>query len=68
MSDSGNTTPHFTSQAPSTEDIFKTQTVGLVQLDDFRKRRRDIEDVGIGSGYGLLSVRLDGANLQSTGL
>ena len=31
----------FTAQAPSAEDLLKSQTVGLVRLDDFRKRRAD---------------------------
>ena len=29
----------FTAQASTAEDIVKSQTVGLVQLSDFRKRR-----------------------------
>ena len=32
----------FTSQAASAEDLLKSQTVGLVHLDDFRKRRADV--------------------------
>ncbi|KAF2276160.1 XAP5-domain-containing protein [Westerdykella ornata] len=31
----------FTSQAATAEDLLKEQTVGLVQLDDFRKRRAE---------------------------
>lgn len=31
----------FTAQAPTAEDLLKSQTVGLVRLDDFRKRRAD---------------------------
>jgi len=31
----------FTAQAPSAEDLLKTQTVGLVNLSDFRKRRAE---------------------------
>lgn len=45
MSDppSRNGTPRqFTSQAATAEDLLKTQTVGLVHLDDFRKRRADV--------------------------
>ena len=45
MSDppSGAGTPRtFTGQAASAEDLLKTQTVGLVNLDDFRKRRADV--------------------------
>lgn len=40
---SGTSTPRvFTSQVPSAEDALKSQTVGLVQLADFRKRRADV--------------------------
>lgn len=53
MSDPGNATSRFTCQATSAEELLKTQTVGLVQLDDYRKRRRDVQDIGAGSGYGL---------------
>jgi len=38
---SGASTPRFTSQAATAEDLLKTQTVGLVNLADFRKRRAD---------------------------
>ena len=31
----------FTSQAATAEDLLKEQTVGLVQLTDFRKRRAE---------------------------
>ncbi|KAK3046243.1 hypothetical protein LTS18_013416, partial [Coniosporium uncinatum] len=33
--------PRFVSQNATAEDLLKTQTVGLVQLDDFRKRRAE---------------------------
>lgn len=42
--DSGASTPNasrFTSQALSAEDRLKADTVGLVTLDDFRKRRAE---------------------------
>lgn len=52
MSDPDRSTPRFTSQAATAEDLLKTQTVGLVQLDDFRKRRRDVEDIKLDSGTG----------------
>ena len=32
----------FTNQMISTEDLLKSQTVGLVHLDDFRKRRAEV--------------------------
>ena len=41
MTDSGASTPRFTSQTASAEELLKSQTVGLVNLDDFRKRRAD---------------------------
>ncbi|KAI5306009.1 hypothetical protein KEM56_002560 [Ascosphaera pollenicola] len=41
--DSGASTPasRFTSQAATAEDLLKSQTVGLVHLSDFRKRRAE---------------------------
>lgn len=40
---SGTSTPKsFTNQTISTEDLLKSQTVGLVHLDDFRKRRAEV--------------------------
>lgn len=45
MTDSGASTPRFTSQGTTAEDLLKSQTVGLVQLDEFRKRRRDVEEL-----------------------
>ncbi|MCJ1368991.1 hypothetical protein MMC20_000198 [Loxospora ochrophaea] len=33
--------PRFTSQASTAEDLLKSQTVGLVHLSDFRKRRAE---------------------------
>lgn len=35
------TNPRFTSQASTAEDLLKEQTVGLVHLSDFRKRRAE---------------------------
>ena len=32
----------FTQQASTAEDLLKSQTVGLVQLSDFRKRRAEV--------------------------
>ncbi|KAI5269657.1 XAP5-domain-containing protein [Aureobasidium subglaciale] len=44
--ESGTSTPNsrFTTQAKSADDILSAQTVGLVHLDDFRKRRADAID------------------------
>lgn len=40
---SGTSTPRaFTSQTASAEELLKSQTVGLVHLDDFRKRRAGV--------------------------
>lgn len=40
---SGASTPRaFTNQSASAEDLLKSQTVGLVNLADFRKRRADV--------------------------
>ncbi|OCK80614.1 XAP5-domain-containing protein [Lepidopterella palustris CBS 459.81] len=57
------TTSRFTAQASTAEDILKEQTVGLVHLSDFRKRRaealeqkererQDCSQFGKGSGSG----------------
>ena len=58
---SGSSTPNpqasrFTSQASTAEDLLQSQTVGLVHLSDFRKRRaealeqkeREATDLGLG--------------------
>lgn len=50
----------FTSQASTAEDLLKSQTVGLVHLSDFRKRRaealdlkdRERQEQALGSGRG----------------
>jgi protein FAM50 len=39
---SGASTPRFTTQTATAEDLLKSQTVGLVNLADFRKRRADV--------------------------
>lgn len=41
---SGASTPRFISQAATAEDLLKSQTVGLVNLAEFRKRRADVLD------------------------
>ncbi|KAK5955707.1 hypothetical protein OHC33_003348 [Knufia fluminis] len=63
MSDPDRSTPRFTSQAATAEDLLKTQTVGLVQLDDFRKRRRDVEDIKLDSGT--VTPRTDGSDAEA---
>lgn len=35
---------HFTASSSTAEDLLKNQTVGLVQLSDFRKRRAEVLD------------------------
>jgi protein FAM50 len=35
----------FTSQAATAEDLLKAQTVGLVNLNDYRKRRAEALDL-----------------------
>ncbi|KAL1303516.1 hypothetical protein AAFC00_006891 [Neodothiora populina] len=51
---SGNSTPNarFVSQNTAAEDLLKSQTVGLVHLDDFRKRRAEAIDVELGAPSG----------------
>jgi protein FAM50 len=40
---SGTSTPRsFANQTASTEELLKSHTVGLVHLDDFRKRRAEV--------------------------
>jgi protein FAM50 len=71
----------FTSQAATAEDLLKAQTVGLVNLNDYRKRRAealDLKERGVTSTidsgastpveeYGHLSIgHGTHANLQST--
>lgn len=38
---SGASTPRFMMQSTTAEELLKNQTVGLVNLSDFRKRRAD---------------------------
>lgn len=33
---------HYAAQTITAEDLLREQTVGLVQLDDFRKRRAEV--------------------------
>lgn len=53
----------FTSQAATAEDLLKAQTVGLVNLNDYRKRRaealdrKERGDTGLDSGA---STPIDG--------
>jgi protein FAM50 len=61
-SGSGSSTPNprFTTQSKTAEDLLSTQTIGLVALSDFRKRRaealeqkeRDAQDALLGGGVG----------------
>lgn len=52
--------PRFTSQTKTAEDLLSTQTVGLVNLSDYRKRRaeaieqkeRDVQDAILGAVNG----------------
>jgi len=48
---SGSSTPNarFVSQNTVAEDHLKSQTVGLVHLDDFRKRRAEAIDSEVGT-------------------
>lgn len=48
---SGTSTPRFASSGHTAEDLLKEQTVGLVHLSDFRKRRAEaLEQSGASSG------------------
>ena len=67
---SGTSTPNprFTSQNKTAEDLLSTQTVGLVALSDFRKRRaeaieqkeRDAQDALLSGGSGRGTPTPDG--------
>lgn len=54
----------FTAQAATAEDLLKEQTVGLVNLSDFRKRRAEAlerkERAASGSASGVDSANDDG--------
>jgi len=43
-SSSSSSNPRFTAQAATAEDLLKAQTVGLVNLTDYRKRRAEALD------------------------
>jgi protein FAM50 len=59
---SGGSTPNprFTSQSKTAEDLLSTQTVGLVNYSDYRKRRaevleqkeRDVQETLLAGGSG----------------
>lgn len=68
----------FTAQAETAEDLLKSQTVGLVHLGDFRKRRAEALEQKERSASGSSTpqdghvslgriIWSDRANLQSTG-
>lgn len=53
--ESGASTPNnsrFTSQAATVEDRIKADTIGLVTLDDFRKRRAEALEAGSATASG----------------
>lgn len=60
--------PRFTSQTKTAEDLLSTQTVGLVNLSDYRKRRaevieqkeRDVQDAILGAVSGRATPTSDG--------
>ncbi|KAF1936546.1 hypothetical protein EJ02DRAFT_470352 [Clathrospora elynae] len=57
--------PRFTSQAATAEDLLKAQTVGLVNLTDYRKRRAealDRKERGESTASSGTSTPLDGAS------
>jgi hypothetical protein len=45
-------TPRFASSGHTAEDLLKEQTVGLVHLSDFRKRRAEALELSGGAGSG----------------
>ncbi|EKD18255.1 uncharacterized protein L3040_004787 [Drepanopeziza brunnea f. sp. 'multigermtubi'] len=62
--------PRFTSQTKTAEDLLSTQTVGLVNLSDYRKRRaealeqkeRDVQDAILGAVSARATPTSDGAS------
>ena len=56
----------FTSQNATAEDLLKSQTIGLVQLSDFRKRRAEALEVKEREGLERSSGRVTPASGAST--
>jgi hypothetical protein len=59
----------FTSQAATAEDLLKAQTVGLVNLNDYRKRRAEaieLKERGIADVSSGATASLDGYELYTT--
>lgn len=50
----------FSTQVQTPEDLLKSQTVGLVHLDEFRKRRVEALEAGTSSGWSTPSPGGDG--------
>lgn len=56
----------FASQAATAEDLLKAQTVGLVNLDDYRKRRAEaieLKERGVSAVSSGTDVPLEGYSL-----
>ena len=47
--------PRFAPPAETAEDLLKSQTVGLVHLDDFRKRRAEVLEQKERAGSGTIT-------------
>ncbi len=60
------TSSRFTSQNATAEDLLKSQTIGLVQLSDFRKRRAEALEVKEREGLERSSGRATPASGAST--
>jgi len=61
-----NVSSRFTSQNATAEDLLKAQTVGLVNLSDFRKRRAEALEVKEREGFGESSGRATPVSGAST--
>jgi protein FAM50 len=55
----------FTNQTASAEDLLKSQTVGLVNLSDFRKRRAEVLEQKEREAHGSSLKRFTGGNSTS---
>lgn len=55
----------FTGQSISAEDMLKSQTVGLVHLSDFRKRRAEVLEQKEREAHDMSMGRLSSGNSRS---
>lgn len=59
MSASDSSHSRFAAQGTSVEESLKDQTIGLVHLDDYRKRKRDAEELRSTNNSGYVVSEVD---------